>query len=212
MYKFYEVEIRIVGRICGGVPKHTDIIKAWVEARTGFDDEKAQKIIEETTAKMAAEKIGDEKAMKAWTGFKSDGGGLYVEARQVNAMLKESGNILKGIKGSAPVIAIRNLKARMAERVFVEPDHIYLGVSEPDGFEEQTIRVITPRGPRSAIKRFDFVKAPTLGFVLRVLDDGLITAEVLDKVLEHAQHLGIGANRSQGFGKFEALRFEEVER
>jgi len=214
MYRLYQVVLRFEDRVCGGIPKHPNVIRAWVEARTGYDDERAEEIIKEAkNAMQATDTLGEKEEIKAWTGFKVDDCGLYLESRQVMAMLKESANVLKGIKGSEPIIKIKNLKARLAERVFVEPSKIYLLPmrQEPDGYEEHTIRVMTPRGPRSAIKRFDYIEGARVEFTLRVLDDGLIGEAELRQILDLAEHLGLGANRSQGYGQFEVASFAEAE-
>ena len=208
MYQVYEVECQIDDKICGGIPKEGDLIKAWVEASTGYDDEMAQKIIEETTTQVATEEIEKVKEKRSWNCFKRDEKGLYIESRQVKALLKECANILKGTKGATPIIDIRNLKHKLAERVFVEPPRIYLGTAEPNGHIERGIHVWTAQGPRNAIKRADYVMQPCLQFRLRVLNDGLITEDVLRKILIHGQLIGIGADRSQGYGKYTLLRLE----
>lgn len=213
MFRFYKVALQFKDRVCGGIPKHPNVIRAWVEARTGYDDERAQEIIKEAkNAMQAADTLGEKEEIKGWAGFKANERGLYLESRQVMAMLKESANVLKGIKGSEPIIKIKNLKARLAERVFVEPSKIHLLPTreEPDGYEEHTIRVMTPRGPRSAIKRFDYIQECGVEFTLRVLDDGLVGEAELEQILDLAEHLGLGANRSQGYGQFEVTSFAET--
>jgi len=215
MYLFYRVTINIRDRICGGIPKSKDVIAKWVE--TKIKGAEAQKeVVKETVAAMG-DQLTEEKIAKMWTGFKKDGDGPYIEARQAMALLKESANILKGLKpktgkGSKPIIDIANFRARLAERVFVEPNRLHLGVGpeEPVEFMERTIDVMTPQGPRSAFKRVDYVEQPTITFTLRVLNDELIDREDLEKVLIHGQNLGIGADRSQGYGKFDLVSIEET--
>lgn len=215
MYVFYQVKIRIRDRICGGIPKAKDVIEKWVKANV--KDAVAQKEIVKETVEAMGDQLTEEKIASMWTGFKRDERGPYIEARQVMALLKESANILKGLKpktgkGSKPIINIANFRARLAERVFVEPNRIHLGVGpdEPVEFIERTIRVMTVQGPRSALKRVDYVKHPVIAFTLRVLNDELIDREDLEKVLVHGQNLAIGADRSQGYGKFDLVAIEEI--
>ena len=215
MYVFYEVKITILDKICGGIPKAKDVIEKWVEVRVKGPE--AQKEIIKETVEAMGDQLTEEKIASMWTGFKRDERGPYIEARQVMALLKESANILKGLKpktgkGSKPVINIANFRARLAERVFVEPNRLHLSVraEEPVPFMERTIRVMTIQGPRSALKRVDYVEQPTITFALRVLNDNLIGKEELEKVLEHGQHLGLGADRSQGYGKFDLVAIEEI--
>jgi hypothetical protein len=143
-----------------------------------------------------------------WTGFLSDDThGLYLENRNVKAMLKESANIVRkfypNAKGKSPP-----LKSQLAERVFVKPDRVYLGRAQPDGYLEKPIHVMTAQGPRTALKRVDHCDDVKLELALKVLDDGLITEKILRGILEHAAENGLGTDRSQGSGTFEILRFE----
>ena len=86
LYDIRPVVIRLRGQLRGGVPRNPDVIRAWVESSTGFKDEKS----EELTAE-AKEQMLDEVAEKMWTGFyRDDFHGLYIEARQVKAMIKQS--------------------------------------------------------------------------------------------------------------------------
>lgn len=216
MYVFYEVVIKIRDKICGGIPKAKDVIEKWVGLK--IKGAEAQKEVVKETVEAMGDQLTEEKIASMWTGFKKDERGPYIEARQVMALLKESANILKGLKpksgkGSKPIVNIANFRARLAERVFVEPNRIYLGVGpeEPIVFIERTISVMTSQGPRSAWKRVDYVEQPTITFTLRVLNDELIDKEDLDKVLEHGQNLGIGADRSQGYGKFDLVSIEEIQ-
>ena len=116
-------------------------------------------------------------------------------------MLKESANICKSFVrvNGKPV----PLRARLAERVFVEPRLIPLGVAEPTGSREKPVHVMTARGPRSALKRTDYVSHVKLVCRLKVLDDGFISERVLRTILDHASANGLGCDRSQGYGTFD---------
>lgn len=110
-----------------------------------------------------------------------------------------------------------NLKARLAERIFVEEDKIrFIRDGKPlmavDGDEERAIHVMTAQGPRTALKRCDFVNAPCeLSFTVRVMDDGLIDSDLIETLLEFGGWNGLGADRSQGNGMFELKGIKPVE-
>lgn len=61
---------------------------------------------------------------------------------------------------------------------------------------------MTRQGPRSALKRNDYVREPKLAFTLRVLDDKVITEDLLRDVLEYGGTHGIGAERGLGYGRY----------
>ena len=105
------------------------------------------------------------------------------------------------------------LRARVAERVFVlgMPGRskkfipLYKG-GEPQGSAEsleRPIHVMTARGQRTALKKTDFVNEAQLDMVLQVLNDGVITEDILRIILEHAALNGLGTDRSQGNGMFD---------
>ena len=111
---------------------------------------------------------------------------------------------------AAPKSKFQNLKSKTAERLFVEKDHIFFYrdgkiIEKPDGHEERAIHVIGALGPRSALKRYDYVVEPEMKFHIRYLNDGLITLDLIDVFLEYAGWNGLGSDRSQGEGRFELV-------
>lgn len=199
LWKQYEVELQ-VSKIGGGIPRHPEMVKRWQEARGGNEEQIAASV--ESLGTQALDDTEDVKAL--WTGFCSDEKGLYIEDRNVKAMIKESANIVK------EVVGVKALKSKVAERVFVKPKRIYLGKMEPDGMHEKPIHVMTRQGPRTALKRLDYCKDVKVSFGLKVVADKVVTEGVLRVIFEHGSENGLGSDRSQGFGTFEILRFEAV--
>jgi len=194
MWRKYEVELQMRERIVGGIPKDPEIIEGWLKAR-GLQD----------VAEATKEEMADQITEGAWQGFKSNQHGLYIEARQVKAMLKEAANIVRH------VIKFKGyMKARLAERVFIRPTRISLGVDEPTGTIERPIHVNTRMGPRDALKRCDYVEEAFIAFDMWVLDDGVLTDAHFEALFEYAGENGLGADRSQGEGQFDCVRLEEV--
>ncbi len=195
MWRHHTVTLQFRDKIAGGIPKSTGMIEGWLNARN------KPELIDQTAEEMGDQL--DETIDTMWTGFKSDEKGLYIETRQVKAMFKEAANVIRhaiGFKGF--------MRARIAEKVFIYPDKVYLGVTEPSGREEKPIHVMTRQGLRSALKRYDYVERPRITFNLKVLDDGQITDKHLGDILEYAQDAGLGADRSQGMGKFDLVEFK----
>jgi hypothetical protein len=67
---------------------------------------------------------------------------------------------------------------------------------------EKPISVMTMQGPRTSIKRAEFVENVPLHFTIRVLKDNLVTVEHIRTLLEYMSVGGIGSDRSQGSGTF----------
>ena len=192
--------------IAGGLPTDARLIDAWQQARWS----KVAKLLPEDpqnpeeAAKRTRELLGPEVPEEAgWTTFaRDDQQRLCIEGRQIKAALKESANILKTlIKIGDKTVPLR---ARLAERVFVVERLLPLlpERQEPDDTIERAIHVMTAQGPRDALKRTDIVRKAELVCTLKVLNDGMFTHDILSTLLDHGSENGLGADRSQGFGRF----------
>lgn len=131
----------------------------------------------------------------------------------------------KGKKDSRAVAKAKSrftgLKAKVAERLFVEEDkvHIMKGepkplgeyVTKPDGNEEKPIHIMTALGPRTALKRFDYIEAPArIKFSVRHLNDKIIDLELLKVFFDYSSWNGLGADRSQGNGLFDVRSIDPL--
>jgi|SRR5262245_1465178 len=203
MWKHYRLELS-VDRLVGGIPKNPDIVKRWQEARWNERKlEAGDPATPEEAAEITIEMLGEQMEAEEkgiWTGFvEAPEGGLAVESRQIKACLKESANILRTmIRVHGKTIPLR---ARLAERVFVVEHLLPLGVDQAQS-RERPIHVMTAQGPRTALKRTDYVVDAKLSCTLKVLDDGVISETILRDILDHASLNGLGTDRSQGEGTF----------
>lgn len=214
LYNRYRIKIEVRERLDGGVPKDPKLIEGWVAAKTGHDDEKTKKLVEEHMPDIDPVTEGVAEGM--WTGFKKDDTGHYIETRQVKALFRESATMLsitKKKRGSKQI-----LQHGFEVRGENGGSKIYLG-TDGDGEkliieqEEKAIHVMTRQGPRSAIKRCDFATNAVLEWEVWILrtapaETRRIGKTELELMLTHAQENGLGANRSQGSGKFDVTEFE----
>lgn len=213
----YRVTIRTTHRLIGGIPavnvgddKSRNIMESWLRKSLG------DKLTEEELAELT-DKSFDEAASEAEeessTTFKSNDNGIYIEGRQVKAMLKEAASRLgygKAVKGSRP-----SLRQDLHEALHVDENAIPIMrdgqyVTEPDGYEARSIHVMTAQGPRTSIKKTAHVNNAELSFTVRILNMVALKEEHLINILAFGQDLGIGADRSQGNGKFEVIDFEHI--
>jgi hypothetical protein len=96
-----------------------------------------------------------------------------METRQVKAMLRESAQrlgITKKVRGSRQVVQ-HDLHVRALDG----SQKLRLGVTEPDGKDQRPISVVTRQGPRTAIKRFEYVTERSVTFDIRLLPMGSAT-------------------------------------
>jgi len=217
----YRVVLEFTGQLHGGVPKSPDVIDAWIKSRVN-DEHRVDALAAEAKADMGVALTDaevEEVSKAAWNGFRADELGLFLMGYQVKALLKEAANVLKG-----PLDA-NALKSRVAERMFVVEDHIPITrdgvrITAPDGFVEKYIHAMVATGPINALNKTDYIEAGCrVGFVVRLLKEMYLTKTKKDRIapedllrilLEYGQDLGLGANRSQGYGRYRIVEFEKV--
>jgi len=197
MWRVFEVKLKFRDRLVGGVPQEAESLKKWLASRN--QGSRYLELLGYLDNERETEEIPH-------IGFLKDPEkGLFIEARQVKAGLKKAANVCRNVLGFKGF-----MKARLNERVFVEPQHIFLNKDEPDGTLERFVHVVTPLGQRSAVKLCDYVKEAEITFRLRVLDDGVITEDHLKALFEWLQEAGLGAERGQSEGKFDVIYIEEL--
>jgi len=224
----FNIALRVRDRIAGGIPKNPDVIRAWLEAKLKPDD------VENVQAEIT--QLIDQVEEKTWSGFKRDAGGLFLEERNIKAMLREAAFQLE-------LTRERGFREDIAHGTFVKPerirllragkaaadeygawtvsnDEVFAPVAEPDGVETAVVHATTPAGKMTALKKWDFVVQPVLVFQIWANAKGALVrsqkgqdlgASRIKEMLAFAQELGLGANRSQGWGKFDVLLCEEAE-
>lgn len=208
LYDRYTVTVSVRERLTGGVPKNPELIRAWVESTTEHADEQSEALVAE-----AVEKLVETTTEKCWTGFYADENGVFIEPRQIKALLRECGSLLQTFqtKRGSKQIYQHGLEVKALDG----GSRIYLGKPKADGFVEMPIHVQTAQGPRSALKRFDYVEGVKFSFQIWCLktkaqEKRHLGEETLRDWLALAQENGLGANRSQGYGKFDVLEFKAL--
>jgi hypothetical protein len=220
----YIGRIRFRDRVVGGTPADPKLMEGWLKAKAGIEDEEevrravlrtAREIgIEDPEAltydelEAAIAKVAD----LSTNVFKRDEVGLYIEARQLKAALRESVNIL--FAGQKWGKTNKGPKAYFVERVFVGPARLHLlrpssfptsgglPVQNADGIDTHVGHVRGAGGERSIIVRAEYVERPSIEFrVLSAFD--AITPDWWALVWLHAQENGLGAQRSMGWGTFD---------
>jgi hypothetical protein len=214
LWTTYKVRLAFRDKLLGGIPRDPNLVEGWLRSKAGlYDPEELRGAVARTVAELrpggsppvADDDMGSEADSKRTVGFKSDDEGLYVESRQIKAMLKESTNVVFAGERWGPTR--KACKSFFAERVFVEPDRIQLGVIEPTGRELVLGHVSGPAGPRSTLTHYEYILRPLVEFRLLVLHDCITAAQWRD-IWCHAQESGFGTLRSQGHGRFDVVQWE----
>lgn len=223
MWNNYEVNLKFVGKVMGGIPKDEKMIKTWLEAGRMRDSKYERQVekeisgrtLEEIKKECVENSMTDEEAKeeKLWVGFLSDEIGIYAREHQIKAHLKDCANQIKDfkelrkIKGLSKNGKVSAFKSKVANKVYVEKEINYFlkdgkPFREVDGCHEHGIRIMTLQGERSALKRNDFIINPELNFTLKVLDDGVIGLEALQVIFDYGCVHGMFSERGHGYGKY----------
>jgi hypothetical protein len=228
IFSTYEGQIQFRDKIMGGIPKDPKIIEAWLRSKTGVTgDEEIRRMTLRTLEEMGADVRPDmtyeelvsasEKVagQKNTNGFKVTDGKLYIESRYLKACLRECVNIEYAGTRMGPTK--KGAKAYFAERAFINPDKVVLNhlgpsgeitpVTEPDGVELFIGHVTGPKGPQSTLTYHEYVENAVISFQVMVSHD-CIGADMWEAVWVTGQEIALGALRSQGFGRFDVLRWE----
>lgn len=219
LFATYHARLRFRDRIMGGIPKDPKIIESWLRTRTGIvdQDEEARRMFLRTLVELGADVRPDMSyeeiarasehlaSEKQTNGFKVDVNGPYLESRTVKACLKENTNILFASERWGATK--KGPKAYVAERIFIKPDHLSFGVSAVNGVDLFIGHVSGPQGRQSNLTYYEYVTNAVLEFDVLVTEDAIKHDQWM-RLWVQAQENGLGALRSQGFGRFDIEMWE----
>jgi hypothetical protein len=218
-----------VEQLVGGIPSNPDVAKAWLETKlkNTTTDEQLQRMVAET---MVERKVSADEALdivnklRNLNGFKSDEEGLYYEGRQLKAALKEA----VSVAASVDKIKIQGwgstrkwIQGFFPEHVFVLQRRLHLNVPERDENgvildEEKREPATSPTGILqqfvhtrfgSSIQYQEYVEQARFDFT--VVTDHPFTRRDWEAIWTTGEMNGLGASRSQGYGTYRVIRWEE---
>jgi hypothetical protein len=200
--------------IAGGVPSDSNVAEGWLRAKLGVNkDDLIRAMVAEVmvergvTADEATQVVN---ANKHLNGFKRDEQqGLYIEGRQLKAALKEAASIAVDSgkvkpRGWGKVNTKKGLLSYLAEHVFVVEDRLHLGVDEPSGVMQRFIHTFRGNG----IQYEEYVTDAKVDFT--VMTDHDFSEEEWAAIWTAGEQNGIGASRSQGYGRYEVTRWDRL--
>lgn len=200
-----------VGRIAGGTPTDPKVAEGWLRTKLGVDkddlirEQVAQVMVERGVTADEATKIVD--TSKHLNGFKRDEQGLYIEGRQLKAALKEAASVAVAagkLNGRGWGKTNKGLLSYLAEHAFVVEERLHLGVNEATGIAQRFVH--TFRG--SGIQYEEYVDDAKVDFT--VIADHDFSNEEWATIWTAGENQGIGASRSQGFGRYAVTRWDRI--
>lgn len=198
----------------GGTPQDPKKAEAWLQAKIQDKDKMVQQLVAEIIVEqgLRPEEAVDQLAeMTTLVGFRRDETGLYIEGRQVKAMLKEGMSIaLNGGhlgKGKAKTWGVENkksLRGWFPEHVIVPEHKIYLGMDAPTRTEQMFIHTWDTH----AIKYEEEVEEAKIGWT--IVSDFPLEDSFWLPIMDAIEVNGLGASRSQGYGTLTITRWDRT--
>lgn len=204
-----------VDTLVGGIPSDPKKAEGWLKSKLpGTRDDRIREMVTEVMIdrKITDPAIATEIVLKQehLNGFKRDDNGLFIEGRQAKAMLKEAANSHWPKTRWGP--SAKGTKSFFAEHVMVPEERLYLAVDGAiieDGDERIKINQRFPHVWRgSGIQYEEMVDDVEIEFTF--MTDYDFKAQEIGELWTVAEQIGIGASRSQGFGKFNVIKWDKV--
>lgn len=229
LWNRYHATLR-VDRLVAGVPSNPNLIQAWLDAKRPAPTEEQVAYaraasggqldvpdnIEVDVIEMLDRAGLDPEMTHTCIFYRDARGRPCLEGRCLKAGFKEAANVLGSSGKRDGLLPVVNMRAKLAERVFVPAHTVVLENPEaPGGLAtiqvfEKPISVMTRQGPRTSIKRAEFTTDAVLRFQFQILRDDLITEEHVRTLFDYMSVGGIGSDRSQGAGTFELIEMKEL--
>ena len=211
-YRF-RVEL-VVSDLHGGVPRNPDVVRSWLIAKAGWTDElqieaeieRIFRVDPDQTDEQVAEKAVARKADQHVNGFKRDEHGLYLEGRQLKAGLKEAASVARGANKLAKTWGEtrKGVLGFVAEHIQVVEDRLYLGRDEHDELHTRFVSVY--RGSGITVEEV----CRDVKISATVTSDYKFTDQEWAMIWLTGEMQGIGASRSQGFGRYTVTVWQPV--
>lgn len=202
----------VVATIAGGTPTDQNVAEAWLKTKLADKDD----LIREAVAEVMLERgvNADEAAAivdqtKHLNGFKRDperGGELYIEGRQLKACIKEAASVARAANKLPAKWGTTNkgILGFVAEHIFIVEERLHLGVNAPSGIMQRFVSTFRGTG----IQYEEYVTDAKIEFT--VIADHPFSEKEWAMLWLTAEQQGIGASRSQGYGRFEVTRWDKA--
>ena len=157
------------------------------------------------TADEAAEQVDK---LKHLNGFKRNDHGLYIEGRQLKAAIKEAAGVARATDKLKMKWGTTNkgVLGFVAEHIMVVEDTLQLDVTEPSRILQSF-----PKNPRTGQTGIQYTEViDETSFDCTIIADHKFTDQEWAMLWLTGEQQGIGASRSQGFGRYEVTRWEQA--
>jgi hypothetical protein len=192
-----------------------DMIAGWLEARKPTVKPEGGKSIQEISEEVidslqASEKEAQDIEERTTLSFQKNDDFLVMRGGTIRAHLKDCARVLssfseKPVKGEG----LRSLAVRAVNSIYIEDYWVPIlkngkQTKFTDGSFDKAVHIMTPQGPRNALKRIHYVENPTLIFNLLIMttDKSTITQADIERIMEYGCIHGYAGERGDGEGRY----------
>lgn len=210
--------------VMGGTPSDPNVAAGWLKTKLGITKEDA---LAEAVAEVMAERgMTENEAMevinkrKHLNGFKKDEDGcLYIEGRHLKAALKEAASVARAAENLASRFGATNkgTLSFVAEHIIVVEDRLTLG--HYDAATNKVVNVTEcdeviqsfPRNPITRQTGIQYTEAVHNAVVeFTIATDWPFTEKEWAAIWLTGGNQGIGASRSQGYGRYKVTKWDMI--
>ncbi len=229
LYKYrYAGEIYIE-ELMGGTPSNPKVAEGWLKAKLGI---KTEDVIAEAVKEVMAARavsvegpISEDEALKLvddqrhLNGFMRDEDGLYIKGRHLKAAIKEAASAARAV-GNLPAkfgATNKGTLSFIAEHIVVVENDLHVYREDPETKKIVNVLECTdivqsfPRNPitrQTGIQYTERIMNAIVSFT--VVSDYHFKLEEWAAIWVTGSNQGIGASRSQGYGRYTPTRWDRL--
>ncbi|MDX3714425.1 hypothetical protein PV733_36970 [Streptomyces europaeiscabiei] len=208
-----------VKNLAGGVPTDPRVAEGWLRTKLAKKDDLIRELVAQTMVErgITADEATDEvDKLKHLNGFKRNEHGLYIEGRQLKAAIKEAAGVARATDKLKMKWGTTNkgLLGFVAEHIMVVEDTLPLHHPDSNVPVTEASRVLQsfPKNPRTGQTGIQYTEIlEEASFDFTVISDHKFSDQEWQMLWLTGEQQGIGASRSQGFGRYEVTRWEQAD-
>jgi hypothetical protein len=222
LFEEYQVSICFLDKVLGGCPAMGDMLEFYMEAKHMSDKEKEEFRERVRDGKLLDNELVSAKESNCCVFERDNEQCLTIWHANVKALLRECAVTL-GITQLPPGKRKSNDdnaghaggRQTLQHGLHIDPLRIRLlkdgkPIKKADGNVDRIKHISDASGRRSAIGRHEYVEKAQATFTIKWPINGAFKEEHIKRMLKLAEGDGLGASRSQGFGKFVVTEFKKI--
>jgi CRISPR/Cas system CSM-associated protein Csm4 (group 5 of RAMP superfamily) len=231
IYTKVDIEVELRDKLLAGIPQSGDMLDYFLKTKFQSQDEKEDFKLRVQKGALTDEEKEEMKETSCCVFEKDHDGDLCIWHGNVKAMIREICSVTGMFMGKRASSKKDNIKGGGRQNyqhfMFVDPlrpkflSNFYYNdagekkvlnewepMQNPHGYVDRIKIIKDASGQRTALGRHAFVDNVRLKFRVKWGDLNVYSLDDIKKIFAVAQDDGLGASRSQGFGKFDVIKFE----